>query len=71
MRTSSRIANMCDNCIGFLGGATVVHVYASASISKRHRGRSPNTPRRTNDKGSFVLDGQILMIFWLQNRDGE
>jgi hypothetical protein len=48
---------MCDNCIGFLSGTTIVHEHACASIGKRQRGRSPYTARRTCDKSSFALDG--------------
>jgi hypothetical protein len=48
---------MCDNCIGFLSGATIVHEHACASIGERKRGRSPNAARRACDKSSFALDG--------------
>ena len=40
-----RIANRCDDCIGFLSGATIVHG-TLRHISKRQGGRSPNTARR-------------------------
>jgi hypothetical protein len=48
---------MCDNCVGFLSGATIVHKHACAGIGKRQGGCSPNTARRACDKSSFALDG--------------
>jgi hypothetical protein len=62
MRTSSRIVNMCDDCIGFLSGATIVHKHPCASISKRQGGRSPNTARRACHKSSFALVVFIIVM---------